>query len=166
MSKHKARIDSAVACDLGLVLSTHTTTVREIAENPDNVMCLVYAYELGELVCYDLIPLWREINGMRIKLPKFQSHPVISDRLHKQFYKRYYVGGVNGLVPIKVKTTAEFERRLPFELGNIIHYTTTIISPELIMGLRRKPLMFHRTSIGYESREHRSAAKTLDLLDA
>lgn len=149
MAKFKARIDEAVACDLGLVLSTHTTTIREIAENPANVLCLIFAYEVGEIVHYDMAPLWREINGMRIKLPKFQSHPIIEERLSKLYYKRYYVATPNGLTPIKFKSIAEFGRRLPFELGNITECPTSIVVPELIMGLRAKPLMFHRRKIQY-----------------
>lgn len=151
MSKSKTRIDHAVACDLGLVLSTHTTTLREIAENPDRVQALLFAYEVGEIVHYDLIPLWREINGMRIKLPKFQSHPIIEERLSKQFYKRYYSACGHVLTPIKLKSTSEFYRRLPFETGNLTEYTSSIVVPELIMGLRAKPLLFHRRKIQYES---------------
>lgn len=150
MSKSKARIDSAVAGDLGLVLSTHTTTIREIAENPDPVLALLFAYEVGEIVHYDLLPLWREINGMRIKLPKFQSHPVIEERLNKKFYKRYYVACGHTLTPIKLKSVSEFDRRLPFETGNLTQCVTSIVVPELVMGLRAKPLLFHRRKIQYE----------------
>jgi hypothetical protein len=150
MTKSKARIDYAVACDLGLVLSTHATTIREIAENPENVLALLFAYEDGEITQYDLVPLWREINGMRIKLPKFQLHPIIEERLSKQFYQRYYVAHSRTLTPIKLKSTAEFARRLPFETGNLIECLTSTVVPELIMGLRAKPLLFHRRKIQYE----------------
>ena len=149
MSKSKTRIDNAVACDLGLVLSTHSITIREIAENPDPVLALLFAYEVEETVYYDLVPLWREINGMRIKLPKFQTHPLVEERLSKQFYKRYYVANGNQLTPIKLKSTAEFERRLLFETGNLDGCLTSMVVPELIMGLRAKPLMFHRRKIQY-----------------
>lgn len=150
MLKSKTVIDSSVACDLGLVLSTHTKSIREVAEDPDHTLCLIFAYQVDDYVCYDLLPLWREINGMRIKLPKFQSHPVIEDRLIKRFYKRYYTTDGRTLTPIKVKTPQEFERRLPFEVGNLTNCLTTIIEPELVMGLRSKPLLFHRRKIKYE----------------
>jgi hypothetical protein len=150
MTKSKSQIDESVACDLGLVLSTHTTSIREIAEQPDEALCLVFAFELGEYVCYDLVPVWREINGMRIKIPKFQSHPTIVERLSKRYYRRYYTTNGQTLTPIKVKTIAEFERRLPFETGNLTNCLTTIIEPELTMGLRSKPLLFHRRKIKYE----------------
>ncbi len=149
MTKSKTRIDNAVSCDLGLVLSPHSTTIREIAENPDSILCLIYAYEQDDTVHYDLVPLWREINGMRIKLPKFQSHPVIEDRLRKGLYRRHYVASHRSLTPIKLKSTAEFERRLPFELGNLDHPLSELVVPELVMGLRAKPLLFHRQKVSY-----------------
>lgn len=150
MTKSKVQIDESVACDLGLVLSTHTTTVREIAEQPDDVMCLIFAFEQGDYVCYDLVALWREIDGMRIKIPKFQSHPTIEDRLRRRLYKRFYVAGLNSLTPIKLKTVEEFHRRLPFELGNLDNCHTALIVTEPAMGLRAKPLLFNRKRISYE----------------
>lgn len=150
MSKSKQLIDASIARDLGLVLSTHTRTIREVAEHPLEVLCLVFAYQLDDYVCYDLVPVWREINGMRIKLPKFQSHPTIVERLKKRFYRRHYVTNGRTLIPLKVKTTEEFERRLPFELGNINQFTSNLIEPELVMGLRSKPLLFHRRKVQYE----------------
>ena len=150
MSKSKKRIDDSVACDLGLVLSTHTKSIREIAEDPEHTLCLIFAYMLDDYVCYDLVPVWREINGMRIKIPKFQSHPTVVERLSKQFYRRYYTTDGYQLTPLKVKTPAEFDRRLPFEVGNLTNCLSTIIEPDLVMGLRSKPLLFHRRKIQYE----------------
>lgn len=150
MSKSKQLIDESVAQDLGLVLSTHTRSIRDVAECPKGILCLIFAYQQDDYVCYDLVPVWREINGMRIKLPKFQSHPIIVDRLKKRFYRRHYSTDGTTLTPLKVKTTEEFERRLPFELGNITQFSTTLIEPELVMGLRSKPLLFHRRKIKYE----------------
>lgn len=161
MPKSKKQIDESVACDLGLVLSTHTKSIREVAEDPDNALCLILAYELDDYVCYDLVPVWREINGMRIKLPKFQSHPIIEDRLRKRFYKRYYITDGRELTPIKTKCPLEFERRLPFETGNISDLSTTIIEPPIVMGLRSKHLLFHRKKIRYEHVCNR--VETVDL---
>lgn len=151
MTKSKKQIDESVACDLGLELSTHTKSIRDVAEDPASVICLVFAYDDDHHVYYDLVPVWREINGMRIKLPKFQSHPIIVERLKKRLYRRHYTTDGRTLVPIKVRTTDEFERRLPFELGNITQHNTTVVEPDLVMGLRSKHLLFHRRKIQYAS---------------
>jgi hypothetical protein len=150
MAKSKKQIDESVACDLGLVLSPHTRTIREVAEAGNATVCLIFAFECDDYVCYDLVPVWREVNGMRIKLPKFQSHPTVVERLRKLLYRRYYTTDGRYLYPLKVKSVDEFNRRLPFEVGNITDCLTTLIEPDLVMGLRSKSLLFHRRKIQYE----------------
>lgn len=151
MSKLKARIDQAVAEDLGIELSSIPTTLKEVAGNPDSVHGLVMAFTVNEIVYYDLVPVWRNINGMRIKIPKFQSRPIIEDRLIKQQYQRYYTLGDGILTPLKVSKASDIKIKLPFKIGNDPSYQTTMVVTEDAMGLRKKPLLFNRQRLTYAS---------------
>lgn len=149
MSKLKAQLDQAVANDLGVELSSESTTLLEVAGNPDCIKALVFAFVLGNDFYYDLLPVWRIVNGMRIKLPKFQSRPVIEDRLSKQQYKRYYALGNGILTPLKVSKVKDLKNHLPFRIGDDPSYQTTLITHDETMGIRKKPLLFHRWRPSY-----------------
>ena len=62
MSKLKARLDQAVANDLGIELSSESITLKEVAAKPNIVDTLVFAFIEGDYVCYDTVPVWRCIN--------------------------------------------------------------------------------------------------------
>lgn len=151
MSKLKARLDQAVASDLGIELSSESITLKEVAAEPDVVSGLVMAFMEGEDYCYDTVPVWRYINGMRIKIPKFHSRPIIEARLAKPFYRRYYVIRNDRLYPLKVSKPGDLKQWLPFIVIEDDLYKTTVVTPDLVMGLRKKSLLFHRQRPKYDS---------------
>lgn len=151
MSKLKARIDNAVARDLGIELSSIPTTLKEVTGNPDSVCALILAFEIEGIVHYDLLPVWRYINGMRIKIPKFQSHPIIEERLVKKIYKRYYVLCQDTFANLKLDKPNDLRANLPFRIGDDHRYQTTMVVTGDTMGLRKKPLLFHRRRPKYAS---------------
>lgn len=150
MSKLKAKLDQAIAGDLGIELSSDSITLKEIVEQPDQVDSLVFAYDIGENIYYDCVPVWRYINGMRIKIPKFHSRPIIEARLVNKVYKRYYVifGGI--LTRLKISKPNDLKTLLPITVGENGLYRSSIVTPDLIMGLRKKPLLYHRQRPKYE----------------
>lgn len=157
MSKLKVRMNEAVADDLGVEVSSKTITVKELADNPDVVEALVFAYSMDDQIYYDLVPIWRDVNGMRIKVPKFQSLPIIEERLDRRLYQRYYALGLGLLIPLKAAKPSELRTRLPFKIGNDPSYHTQITAPDETMALRKKPLLQHRRRIAYESTQLSSA---------
>lgn len=150
MSKLKARIDQAVAGDLGVELSSNSTNLQEVTANPDLTESLVMAFIVDDTVYYDLVPVWRYVNGMRIKLPKFQSRPIIEGRLNKQLYQRYYTLGHGVLTPFKFSKPNDLRTKLPYRVGEDYGYQTEMVIPELTMGLRKKSLLYHRQGPTYE----------------
>ncbi len=150
MTKLKERLDKAVADDLGITLSSNSTTLKEIAEQPDKVEGLIFAYTVGDDFYYDRVPIWRYVNGMRIKIPKFHSRPIIEARLSQQLYNRYYVIITGTLFHLKVSKPNDLKTRLSFTIGEDGVYQSTMVTPDLVMGLRKKPLMFHRQRPKYE----------------
>lgn len=150
MSKLKARIDQAVAGDLGVELSSRVINLQEIAANPDNVDELILAYIVDDNIYYDRLPVWRYVNGMRIKLPKFQSRPIIEARLTKQLYKRYYAVIDGKLHQLKISKPSDLKLRLPFRITEEVDYRSNVVSPDDLMGLRKKALLFHRRQPRYE----------------
>lgn len=151
MSKSKARLDVAVAEDLGIELSSESLTLKEVAEQPDLVDCLILAFIEGEDCYYDKVPVRRYINGMRIKIPKFHSHPIIEGRLTKRRYTRYYVIRAGKLNVVKISKPSDLKAYLLFTVNDDADYQTCVTIPELNMGLRKKPLMFHRRQVTYAS---------------
>lgn len=150
MTKLKARLDKAVAEDLGIALSCDSITLKEVAEHPNLVTAIVLAYLVGDDIYYDQIPVWRYVNGMRTKIPKFHSRPVIEARLAKQLYNRYYVIFAGALIHLKVSKPSDLKLRLPFTIGEDGTYRSTVVVPDSVMGLRKKPLLFHRRQVKYE----------------
>lgn len=150
MSKLKARLDQAVADDLGIELSSESITLKEVALEPELVDTIVLAFIEGDDFCYDTVPVWRYINGMRIKIPKFHSRPIIEVRLAKQFYRRYYAVRQGVLYPIKVSKPGDLKTWLPFIVIDDDLYRTTVVTPDAVMGLRKKSLLFHRQRPKYE----------------
>jgi len=149
MSKLKAKLDQAVAGNLGIELSPNSITLKELAGQPTLVTSLILAFVQGEDFCYDVVPVWRYVNGMRIKIPKFHSRPIIEARLAKQFYLRYYALFDGKLYPLKVSKPSDLKARLPFKVREDGLYRSTVISPDAVMGLRKKPLLFHRQRANY-----------------
>ncbi|ABY62899.1 hypothetical protein ST201phi2-1p066 [Pseudomonas phage 201phi2-1] len=150
MSKLKAKLDQAVAGNLGIELVPNSITLKEIADKPASVTGLILAYVEGDDYCYDVVPVWRYVNGMRIKIPRFHSRPIIEARLAKQFYLRYYALFDGKLCPLKVSKPSDLKARLPFKVREDDLYRSTVISPDAVMGLRKKPLLFHRRRVNYE----------------
>lgn len=150
MSKFKARINDAVTGDLGVGLSSKSITIKELSAIPDLIESLVFAFMVDDQVYYDLVPIWRYVNGMRIKIPKFQSLPIIEERLDQSVYQRFYALGNGLLIPLKAFKLTELRTRIPFKIGNDPNYRTSITVPDESMALRKKPLLYHRKKIEYE----------------
>lgn len=150
MSKLKAQLGKAVADDLGIEYSSEKLTLQEVSVDPEPIESLICAFVHGDDFCYDQVPVWRCINGMRIKIPRFHSHPIIEERLKSQHYQRYFVVRSGTLHPLKVVKPVDLKNRLPFKIDNDPTYRTSIVSPELAMGLRKKSLLYHRQRVAYE----------------
>lgn len=144
MSKLKAKIDKVIAEYLGIEISSIIVNLKEVASNPELVESIIMAYIADNVICYDLVSLQRYNNGMRIKVPKFQSYPIIEERLNKRQYQRYYVLGNGKLTPIKISKVSHFKLKLPFEVCNDLRYSTTIVEIEDSLYLRDKPIYFNR----------------------
>lgn len=138
-------LDKAVADDLGLTLSPKTTILKRVVEFPLLIDSFVFAFEEGGYYCYDTVDVVRSINGMRVKLPKFLTTPLIESRLNKRQYRRWYVKGNGLLIPTQTAKTEDLKNTFLFVIGDIPNYQTSIIPPLDTPHLRKKPLMFHRS---------------------
>ena len=139
------RLDTLVAGDLGLTLAPATTLQKYIKEYPKLVDGLVFAYEQDGYVCYDRVPMWRVVNGMRVKRPRFKSHPAIEERLRKRLYKRWYIEGSGFISPVAITKVDDLKDQFYFLTDDTPHHHSEIIFTEETQFLRKKPLLFHRT---------------------
>lgn len=147
MSKQMQRLDTLVAADLGLELAPITMILQHATRFPDTVDGFIFAYELGKCICYDSVPTWRSVNGMRVRTPKFKSHPLIEDRLNRRLYKRWYVVGNGRLFSVQTAKVTDLKEQFNFLIDNDPRYRSVTILTEDCMFLRKKPLLFHRPPV-------------------
>jgi hypothetical protein len=147
MSKQIRRFDETIATDLGLTLSPITMVLKHAVRFPRFLEGWVFAYEHQGLTHYDVVNEWHSVNGMRVKIPRFQSHPVIEERLVKRQYRRWYVWGDGTLFPVQISKVDDLKDNFYFLTDNDPRYQTTTIMTEEAMWLRKKPLAFHNPTI-------------------
>lgn len=150
MSKSKAIIAQAIADDLGIVLTSKATDLKTLARNPDTSDGLIFAFMQNDYIYYDVLKINRNVNGMRIKIPKVRSHPLIEERLIRSVYNCYFSFNATDLTILKIKKSSELHTRLPIVITADPNYTTSFVTPDLTMGLRRKALLFNRSKVSYE----------------
>lgn len=143
MSKQIRRFDETIATDLGLTLSPITMILKHAVRFPRYLEGWVFAYEHQGLIHYDVVTEWHSVNGMRVKIPRFQSHPVIEERLAKRQYRRWYVWGDGTLFPVQMSKVDDLKDNFYFLTDNDPRYQTTTILTEEAMWIRKKPLAFH-----------------------
>lgn len=144
MSKQMERLDTLVAGDLGLAQAPITMILKHATRFPDAVDGFVFALEHNGLIYYDIAEVWRSVNGMRVRVPRFRSHPVIEERLRLRQYKRWYVMGNGRLFPVQTAKVEDLKDQFYFLTDSDPTYRTTAILTEECMFLRKKSLMFHR----------------------
>ncbi|MCY1442656.1 hypothetical protein D9M71_590330 [compost metagenome] len=96
------------------------------------------------LIYYDVVDVWRSVNGMRVRNPRFRSHPVIEERLRLRQYKRWYVIGNGMLFPVQTAKVEDLKDQFYFLTDSDPTYRSKTILTEECMFLRKKPLLFHR----------------------
>lgn len=138
-------LDKAVADDLGLVLSPSTTVLKRVVEHPTAINGFVFAFVQGDVIHYDRADVLRSVNGMRVKLPKFISVPLIETRLAKRLYKRWYVWGNGILFPVQIAKAEELKHNFLFSIGNDPLYQTSTIHVYESPQIRKRSLLFHRS---------------------
>lgn len=144
MSKQMQRLDALVADDLGLTPAPITMILKHATRFPDEVDGFVFAYEHNGLIHYDQVPVWHSVNGMRVRIPRFKSHPSIEERLRKRQYKRWYVVGNGRLFTVQIAKVDDLKDQFYFLTDNNPCYRSTTILTEECLFLRKKPLLFHR----------------------
>lgn len=144
MSKQMQRLDTLVADDLGLALAPITMILQHATRFPDAINGFIFAFEHNGNIYYDSAPTWHSVNGMRVRTPKFKSHPVIEERLKKRQYKRWYVVGNGRLFSVQTAKVEKLYEQFNFLMDDDPRYRATQIFTEECMFLRKKPLMFHR----------------------
>lgn len=144
MTKSSVKLlDKAIAEDLGLLLSPKTYVLKRVIENPTTIDGFIFAFEQDNVIYYDLLDILRDVNGRRIKLPKFMSTPLIESRLVKRQYKRWYVWGNGMLFPVQNAKAEDLKANFLFVIGNIPNYQTSTIYSYESPHLRKNSLRFH-----------------------
>jgi hypothetical protein len=144
MSKQMQRLDTLVAADLGLSPAPITMILKHATRFPDAVDGFVFVLEQNGLIHYDVVEVWRSVNGMRVRVPRFRSHPVIEERLRQRLYKRWYVMGNGRLFPVQTAKVDDLKDQFYFLTDSDPTYRTTTILTEECQFIRKKPLLFHR----------------------
>lgn len=147
MSKQSRRFDALVADDLGLTLAPIAMILKHATRFPDEITGFVFAYEQGGLIHYDSVPTWHSVNGMRVRIPKFKTHPVIEERLRQRVYRRWYVMGNGQLFAVQIAKVDELLNQFYFVIDPTPNYRSRTILTEECMFLRKKPLLFHRPTV-------------------
>lgn len=145
MSKHAHRFDLAIATELGLELADMVIVLKHAAVFPDVVSHFIFAYELNGLLYYDAADTWHEVNGMRVRNPRFRSHRIIEDRLNRRQYYRWYVVGNGLLFPVQQAKVEKLRELFPFVIDSDPRYRTQTVFSEETQFLRKKPLTQCRT---------------------
>lgn len=153
MSKQIRKLDALVAEDLGLSLGHITMVLKHAVQFVKMVEGFVFVYELDGLTHYDTVPVWRMVNGMRVRVPRFQSHPIVEERLAKRQYRRWYVWGDGFLYPVQTSKVEDLKENFYFITDDDPRYRTTTILLEECQWIRRKALMFHHTRVGLKQEQ-------------
>jgi len=141
VSKHTVRFDQAVAEELGLELSTIVIIIKHASQFPDKVTQFVFAYEQNGLIYYDIADTWHEVNGRRVRNPRFRSHKVIEDKLNKRQYYRWYVVGNGILFPVQQSTVENLRLLFSFLIDDDPRYRTQTAFFGETQFIRKKPLV-------------------------
>jgi len=120
-----------------------TTILKRVVEHPTAIDGFIFAYENSNVIYYDRMNVLRSVNGMRVKLPKFMSTPLIESRLVKRQYKRWYVWGNGILFPVQTAKVEDLKHLFLFLIGDIPNYQTSTIFTCESPRLRKKHLTFH-----------------------
>lgn len=141
MSKQTLRFDQAVAEELSLTLADIAIVIKHAALFPDAVTQFVFAYEQNGLIYYDIADTWHEVNGMRVRNPRFRSHPIIEDRLNRHHYYRWYVVGNGMLFPVQQSKVEALRTLFTFLIDSDPRYRTQTAFFGETQFIRKKPLV-------------------------
>jgi hypothetical protein len=132
MTKSIAKqLDQAVANELGLVLSPFTMILRHVVGLRQLVDGFVFALVQGDYIHVDTVDTWNDANGMRAKIKKFISNPLVEERLAKRQYRRWYVRGGGELFPVQTAKTEDLKENFYFLIDdNPSHRTLTVFNEE------------------------------------
>ncbi|AEH03457.1 hypothetical protein AVT69_gp031 [Pseudomonas phage PhiPA3] len=141
MAKTAAKkLDELMAAELNLKLPVQTAMIHHAVSLKGSMEGFIFAYEHDGLVFYDRVDMWDEVNGMRLRIARFKSHPVIEDRLNKRLYRRWYVWGNGLLVPVNICKVDDLKDRFYFLIDDDPSYRTINVMPDETLFIRKKPL--------------------------
>lgn len=147
MAKTAAKkLDELIAAELNLRLSDHTAMIHHVVRLVGNMQGFIFVFTQGDQVFYDTVDTWNEVNGMRLRIARFRSHPVVEERLVKRTYKRWYVWGNGLLVPMNMTKVEDLKDKFNFKVDDCPGYRTSIVAPQEVPCIRSKPLLAHRKS--------------------
>jgi hypothetical protein len=141
MTKSIAKLlDEIVADDLGLMPAQIAMILKHAVRYGKKLEGFVFAFIKDDLVHYDTVDVWNTVNGMRVKVEKFQSHPVVEERLAKRQYRRWYVRGDGKLIPVQTAKVEDLKELFQFITDSDPTYHTSIVSTEEYPVLRKKSI--------------------------
>lgn len=140
MSKQTRKFDLMIADELGLELADIAIILKHATRFPEAVTQFVFAYEQSGLSYYDVADTWTEVNGMRVRNPRFRSHPIIEDRLNRRQYYRWYVVGNGRLFPVQTAKVETLRDLFSFVTDSDPSYRTQTVLVGETQFIRKKPI--------------------------
>lgn len=109
-SKAKEAMDKAMAEELNRERSPFVLMIKHVIQLEGARGGFVFAYTDQGHYYYDVVPLWSETLGQRLKPPRYPLPPVVTERLAARGYARWYYYDDHYLYPInQCKTTHLYE---------------------------------------------------------
>ncbi|QBX32182.1 hypothetical protein [Pseudomonas phage PA1C] len=147
MAKTAAKkLDELMAAELNLELSNYTAMLHHAVTLVGVLEGFVFVYDKNGVTCYDKVDAWSEVNGMRLRIARFQSNPMVEDRLAKRIYKRWYVHGGGMLIPLNITKVDDLKENFYFKIDDNPGHCTFTVFTEDAPFIRSKPLLFNRKS--------------------
>ncbi len=143
MVKNTAKkLDEQMAAELDLTLSPFTMVLKHVVRLPNIVEGFIFVMVKDGIISYDRVDKWAEVNGMRLRVPRFKSHSVIEKRLNDKLYRRWYVWGNGILYPLQTSKVEDLKDNFYFKIDSNPHCCTIHIPNIEVDIIRNNPLLF------------------------
>lgn len=135
----KAKLDLAVAEELGLELGSQMLTLNHVKYKAGTGGGFLFVYEHAGLHLIDMVSVWRDTHGVRFKPERLIMPSVVPERLKKHHYLRWYFGEGSILHPVQIAKIEKLFDEFLFVIDhNPLYRPIPIITERL--HLRKKPL--------------------------
>lgn len=140
-------LDTCIAMEFELTLSPFTMVLKNAIKLPNVIQGFIFVLVKDGVITYDRVDAWSQVNGRRLRIPRFRSCPRVEMRLTKKMYRRWYIWGNGILYPFQTTTVKDLKDNFNFRVDDDPRHREIYLFDLEALRLRNKSLLFHRTKL-------------------